>query len=77
MAMTNGQLVNAAVQAAEATSRGETVSPAVLSGLRAVASTRKQAERHRLAREAERRCSALTEAAIILLRSTIFVLGVP
>ena len=73
--MRDSQLVEAAGDVAAKVAKGGTVPASVTSLLRAIASTKTEAERHELARQAEARAGQLTDVAIQVLRVAIFALS--
>lgn len=72
--MHDEQLVAAASDVAAKVAEGGTVPASVTSLLRAIASTRAEAERHELAHQAEARAGQLTDVALQVLRVAIFAL---
>lgn len=68
-------LVSQAVDVARAVDAGADVSPAVVPLLRAIASTRSEAQRHELARQAQERAGHLGDVALQVLRVGVFLLA--
>lgn len=74
MHLSDEQLVETVATFVRASDAG-TSSPAAVSLLRAIASTRDEAQRHELARQAAERAGAISNAALQILRVAIFALA--
>lgn len=73
--MTDDELIERAAGAAQLADVRPLVSPATISLLRAIASTRSEAERHELARRAEVCAGEIGAVALQVLRVAIFAIG--
>ncbi len=73
--LTDDQIVEAAAELAKRENVGKQSSPAIVSLLRAAASTRDEASRHELARQAAAKAGAIGDVALQVLRVAVFALA--